>query len=90
MARSNDFKSISGVIATFISLIILYYVGGIMFYRIYDTVDSGSLSGQWLSIYNGLYQFFSLGISVYTFILILCVMVPLLWVFIGRRGGNRI
>ena len=88
--RSNNFKSASGVIVTFISLIILYYVGAIMFYRIYDTVDSPSLQGQWLAIYEGLYQFFSLGLSIYTFILIMCIMVPLLWIFIGRRGGNRI
>ena len=88
--RSNNFKSASGVIVTFISLIILYYVGAIMFYRIYDTVDASSLQGQWLVIYEGLYQFFSLGLSIYTFILIMCIMVPLLWIFIGRRGGNRI
>ena len=90
MRRSNPFRSVSGVVGTFVSLIIIYYAGGIVFYRIYDTVDMSQVSGTWLTILNAVYQFFSLGLSMYLFILILCIIIPLAWIFMGRGGGYKV
>jgi hypothetical protein len=90
MKRSSPFRSVSGVIATFVSFVIAYYAGGIVFYRIYDTLDASSMSGAWLTVFDATYQFFSLGLTMFMFILILCIIIPLAWIFMGRGGGYRV
>ena len=96
MKRSNNsnsgsnFRTVSGVVTTFISLVILYYVGGILFYKVYESLDATTLSNDWLIIYNALYDFFGLGLSIYLFILIFCIVAPLLWIYLGRKGGDYV
>lgn len=90
MGRSNPFRSVSGVVATFVTLVIAYYAGGIVFYRIYDSLDVSELSGTWLTIFDAIYQFFSLGLTMFLFILTLCIIIPLVWIYFGRGGGYRV
>ena len=88
----SEFRSVSGVIATVIGLTVVIYVGGIVFYSVYGTLDSTALSDVWLTYYTAIYDFFGIGLSTMLFIFILCIIAPILWIFLGNSddGEDRI
>ena len=85
----GSLRSVSGVIGSVVGLVILYFLGGIMFYRVTDAIDESALSPQWAIIFNALRDFFDLSLSIYIFLLIICIIVPLLWIFMGDREDTR-
>lgn len=87
---STNLRSVSGVVCTFVTLVFMYYIGGIVFYRVCESLDVESLPSHWFTIYNALYQFFGLGLSIYILLLIFCIFAPLIWIFLGRTRSDRV
>lgn len=87
-----NFRSVTGVISTVIGLTIIIYMGSIVFYRVYGVLDTSNLNDQWMTLLVAVYDFYGLGISVMMFLFILCILAPLLWVFLGhtKNGGDML
>ena len=89
MQSKGNLRSMSGVITTVVALVILYFLAGILFYRVMDAIDVDSLSSQWLLLYNVLNSAFDLGLSIFIFMLVFCIITPLLWIFMNQNDGNN-
>lgn len=84
----SNLRTIPGVISTFSSLIILYFVGSAVFYKMIGSIDSTTLPATWVPLYDALNIFFEMGIGIYILISALLFITPLIWIFMGKKNGE--
>ena len=88
--NGSELRSVSGIISAVIGLAIIYFVGSIAFYKLYGTIDAAALPAEWATLLNAVYDFFGLGMNILFFMFIICIICPLLWIFLGRKRGDQI
>lgn len=88
--RDPELRSVSGVLVTIIGLTIIFFVGSIVFSKIFAELELFTLSPEWSNLLYVVYDFFGLGLNILFFIFIICIITPLLWVFLGRRRGDQL
>lgn len=83
-------RNVQGVISGFCGLILVFFIGSIAFYKIMSMQDPSKLPAAWQVLYNALDSLYSLGLGVLIFLCFLCIFIPVLWIFMGRKNEERI
>lgn len=89
-SNSPGLRSVSGVVTTIIGLVIIFFVGAICFNKIFAELELFTLSPEWENLLYAVYDWFGLGLNILFFIFILCIITPVLWIFLGRRRGDQL
>jgi hypothetical protein len=82
-------RTAAGVIAGFCSLILIFLLGGIVFYRILGATDPASLPATWQPLYTVMDSIFGIGLGIYIFAAALCIITPLAWIFMGIKSKEE-
>jgi len=81
----GNMRTVGGVISAFCSLILIFLVGGGVFYKILNATDTSTLPEAWQTLYGALDSVFSVSLSILIFTAFLCAIAPLTWIFLGIR-----
>ena len=83
---SSNLRSVPGVISAFCCLILISFVGSAVFYKILSTFGPDTLPPAWQTVYDALNTMYGFGLGLITFVGVICMIIPLTWIFMGKRG----
>ena len=81
-------RSVQSVITGFCSLILIFFAGSAVFYKLMSTIDRAALPVAWQTLYDALDTLYGVGLGMILFVAIICILVPLAWIFMGKKGGD--